>query len=449
MSKDLVAEMCAPSGPHRAWGFTPKLATLALGAAVAVGMGGSAEAARPYIVYSQGVYYVVPQQRYVVPRKKVRRQREPAAEHAKKESAKPIKGPLTIAVSIGEQRVRVYDGLTPIAEAPVSTGTKSHPTPMGVFSVIQKNKWHRSNIYSGAPMPYMQRITWSGVAMHAGVLPGYPASHGCIRLPTEFAIRLWGMTKMGARVIVARRAVAPAEFAHAQLALLKKKPPPPVAEPAMPVNQGAATSEPGLPGKTASAATSMTDGASPADKAPDAAKGEEPKVAPPAEEPVLPLVEFGPPKPLKPGPVAIFVSKKEGKLFVRKGFDPLFDMPVKIARPNEPLGTHVFTATEFQEDGLALRWTALSMPAEASPEPRAERRTARQGREYKPAPKPAVVHREQPTPSAQEALNRIELPQAALDRLAEFMSPGASLTVSDKGLGGETGKGTDFIVLTR
>ena len=77
---------------------------------------------------------------------------------------------------------------------------KGHPTPMGVFSVIQKHKMHHSNIYSGAPMPFMQRITWSGVALHAGVLPGYPASHGCIRMPMAFAVKMWNWTKMGARV---------------------------------------------------------------------------------------------------------------------------------------------------------------------------------------------------------------------------------------------------------
>jgi hypothetical protein len=86
-----------------------------------------------------------------------------------------------------------------------------------VFSVIQKSRWHRSNIYSGAPMPYMQRITWSGVALHAGVLPGYPASHGCIRLPTGFAQQLWGMTKLGARVVVAPRHTPAFEIAHPSL----------------------------------------------------------------------------------------------------------------------------------------------------------------------------------------------------------------------------------------
>src|SRR5262249_30581778 len=101
--------------------------------------------------------------------------------------------------------------------APVSTGMSGHPTPMGVFSVIQKQKWHQSNIYSGAPMPFMQRITWSGVALHAGVLPGYPASHGCIRLPHEFAVRLYGMTKVGARVFVTRDEIRPLAFASPRL----------------------------------------------------------------------------------------------------------------------------------------------------------------------------------------------------------------------------------------
>ena len=91
---------------------------------------------------------------------------------------------------------------------------KGHSTPMGVFSIIQKHKLHHSNIYSGAPMPFMQRITWSGVAMHAGVLPGYPASHGCIRMPMAFAVKMWNWTKMGARVIVTPGEMTPASFSH-------------------------------------------------------------------------------------------------------------------------------------------------------------------------------------------------------------------------------------------
>ena len=85
---------------------------------------------------------------------------------------------------------------------------------MGVFSVIEKHKMHHSNIYSGAPMPFMQRITWSGVAIHAGVLPGYPASHGCIRMPMAFAVKMWNWTKMGARVVVTPGEMSPASFSH-------------------------------------------------------------------------------------------------------------------------------------------------------------------------------------------------------------------------------------------
>src|SRR6202044_4147375 len=115
------------------------------------------------------------------------------------ESAKPH-GPLVIAISINKQNMRIYDSNGFFAETPISTGMRGHPTPMGVFSVVQKEKLHHSNIYSGAPMPYMQRITWSGIAIHAGVLPGHPASHGCIRMPAAFAVRLYAVSKLGAEV---------------------------------------------------------------------------------------------------------------------------------------------------------------------------------------------------------------------------------------------------------
>ena len=122
-----------------------------------------------------------------------------------------------IVVSIPKQRISLYGAGGFHKQGAVSTGTAGFPTPTGVFSVIQKNRYHRSNIYSGAPMPFMQRITWSGVAMHAGVLPGYPASHGCIRLTHQFASELWGMTRMGVRVIVTPDDAQPAEIAHAKL----------------------------------------------------------------------------------------------------------------------------------------------------------------------------------------------------------------------------------------
>jgi L,D-transpeptidase catalytic domain len=123
-----------------------------------------------------------------------------AAEAKKKLAAA---GPVLAVVSLAKQRISVYGRAGLIGQSPVSTGMPGFRTPAGVFSVLQKHKFHRSNIYWNAPMPYMQRITWSGVTLHAGPIPRYPASHGCIRLPHQFAVKLWGLTKIGARVVVA------------------------------------------------------------------------------------------------------------------------------------------------------------------------------------------------------------------------------------------------------
>jgi hypothetical protein len=135
----------------------------------------------------------------------------------KPEEAAAPTGPMFFVVSLGRQHVSVYsnDGL--YARAPISTGMPGHPTPMGIFNILGKERLHHSNIYSGAPMPFMQRITWSGVAMHEGALPGYPASHGCIRLPGDFAKRMFGVTQGNERVIITRQDIAPAPFSHAKL----------------------------------------------------------------------------------------------------------------------------------------------------------------------------------------------------------------------------------------
>ena len=121
-------------------------------------------------------------------------------------------GPLVLVVSIGKQTVTVYDDNKVIAKSPISSGMSGHPTPTGIFSILEKNRYHYSNLYGGAPMPFMQRVTNSGVAMHAGDLPGYPASHGCIRLPYRFAQSLFGITDVGARVIISDEDLTPAEF---------------------------------------------------------------------------------------------------------------------------------------------------------------------------------------------------------------------------------------------
>ncbi|WP_019051542.1 L,D-transpeptidase family protein [Sphingobium xenophagum] len=106
-------------------------------------------------------------------------------------------GPLYLIISLERQRVHVYRGDRLIGAASVSTGTKGHRTPTGSFPILQKRQWHRSNLYSNAPMPFMQRLTWDGIALHAGHNPGYPASHGCIRLPYAFARQLFALTQIG------------------------------------------------------------------------------------------------------------------------------------------------------------------------------------------------------------------------------------------------------------
>ena len=116
--------------------------------------------------------------------------RDVGVEPRKPAEAKPVGGPLFAILSLSEQHISIYNGAGLVARSKVSTGMPGHRTPTGIFSIIGRERWHHSNIYSGAPMPYMQRITWSGVALHLGVVPGYPASHGCIRLPSGFAERL-------------------------------------------------------------------------------------------------------------------------------------------------------------------------------------------------------------------------------------------------------------------
>ena len=108
----------------------------------------------------------------------------------------------------------VYRNGVRIGRSTVSTGTKGHPTPTGMFTILQKKVSHESNIYKGAQMPHMQRLTWTGIAMHAGHLPGYPASHGCVRLPVDFAEKLYSVTNNGTSVIITDDKFAPGETAE-------------------------------------------------------------------------------------------------------------------------------------------------------------------------------------------------------------------------------------------
>ena len=123
-------------------------------------------------------------------------------------------GPLLIVASITEQVAYVYRNGIRIARSSVSTGRPGHRTPTGVFTILEKEVHHTSSIYKGAEMPYMERVTWGGIALHAGDLPGYPDSHGCVRLPLEFSKLLFGVTMKGATVIIADAHSAPATTVH-------------------------------------------------------------------------------------------------------------------------------------------------------------------------------------------------------------------------------------------
>jgi hypothetical protein len=258
-------------------------------------------------------------------------------------------------------------------------------------------------------MPYMQRITWSGIALHAGVLPGYPASHGCIRLSNDFAIRLWRLTKRGTRVIIAREDVQPVEIANPHLFVPKPK----------------AASE----SETATVAGSGTTAHSSAPAA--LVRGDERAFA---------MLRVAPQKVV---PISVFVSRKLSRLFVRQGLTPVLDIPVEIHNPEEPLGTHVFTAMESQKDSASIRWTVVSMPREFSQASAGttKERKAPGERAAETAPPVSLPD------SANAALDRIEIPQDVVEQISELLTPGSSLIISDNGMSSETREDTDFIVL--
>ena len=129
--------------------------------------------------------------------------------------------PVMAIVSIRSQRVTLYDTEGWILRAPVSTGIGGRETPAGVFAVVEKEKDHHSNMYDDASMPNMQRITWNGIALHGGPLPGYAASHGCVRMPFGFAERLFDKTRIGMRVIISPDDAEPVEFSHPSLLVPK------------------------------------------------------------------------------------------------------------------------------------------------------------------------------------------------------------------------------------
>jgi len=413
------------------------------------------------------------------------------AEHVSKEPFGNIpKGPLQIFISINQQKLHVYSDGVHVADSSIATGVPSLPTPLGAFSVIQKQVFHRSNIYSNAPMPYMQRITWSGVALHEGENIGHRASHGCIRMPHDFAVRLYSLTRLGARVIIADPELKPVEFADPHLFVHKDRPPDqaaaePAAQQSIKTAQaadGSKTIDAG-PAEAASAVqpaelglrvsndavaaasdppagdppkSDASKSGAPAAAAADApaSTASEHKAEPAAPGAIAPVVVTpSVAAPAKKTPIAIFISRKEKKIYVRRDFEPLFEAAITIEHPDEPLGTHVFTAMELQDDHTTFRWTAVSLPGEPPKPTRTSKNEKKSekhasGRRHDEAGEKAVGDLPPPQ-TPQQALARIDIPQDAIDYISDLMVPGSSLIVSDQGLGDETGEGTDFIVVTR
>ncbi len=383
-------------------------------------------------------------------------------EHASKEPFGTIpKGPVQIIISIDQQQLHLYSDGTQVANALVATGVPAHPTPVGVFSVIQKSLLHHSNIYSGAPMPYMQRITWSGVALHEGGNLGHPASHGCVRMPHDFATRLWVLTRLGARVIVALPELRPENFADPHLFVHKDKPTPPVpTASAPPAEKPIKTAQTVDGGKTIDAPAAKPDEGAvrtaipTASEVPPTNKSGATDATPAGQAAAPVLVPVPPSKPIEIAravaklPISIFVSRKDKKIYVRQDFSPLFDAPIAVTHPDQLLGTHVFTAMQYLDDRSSFRWNVISLPGEPPKQlrnPANEKRFVQRRDQRVNVPPPVLL----PPQTAAEALARIEIPADVIDQISQLIVPGSSLIVSDQGLGDETGEGTDFIVVTR
>jgi len=405
--------------------------------------------------------------------------------------------PVMAIVSLHTQRVTVYDANGWILRAPVSSGQKGRETPAGIFAVIQKEAEHYSNLYDDAFMPHMQRITWSGIALHGGPLPGYPASHGCVRMPFDFAERLFDVTRPGMRVIVAPTDVAPIEIAHpvlfqpkpgaGALAAARTAEADEAAKKADQARLAAGTAfreaaQATVPARVAenlklraeaqlAAAETALGSAIPAaakeqaerDKAQAIAriaalqvqlanaKAElQPKqdavtrtreAAAIAETARAAAAEAARQVAREFEPVSVLISRKTQRLYVRQAFEPILESPVTILDADRPIGTHVFTAMERTNSDTDMRWSVVSLDGGHSQsgvvEPQGRARGGH-GRDVEPV----LTDRD----SAKTALDRIVIPQDALDRIAG-LAPRSSLIVTDEALSSETGKGTDFVVL--
>jgi hypothetical protein len=409
-------------------------------------------------------------------------------------ASEPVE-PIMAIVSLRNQRITAYDAKGWVLWAPVSSGQKGRETPAGIFSVIEKQVEHYSNLYDDAYMPHMQRITWSGIALHGGPLPGHPASHGCVRMPYDFAKRLFGLTRLGMRVIVAPSDVAPVEIVHPALFPTQPRAGTVAAARAAEADEAARKADQArLATVTASReaaratmrvaenlklgaeaqlaadrAVTSAGSAEAKEQAEDAkakaaaraaeleaqwaaAKAElQPKfdalgsareAAVVAENARVVAAEAARKAALDLEPVSVFISRKTQRLYVRQAFQPILESPVTIRDTDRPIGTHVFTAIERTGSDVDMRWSVVSLNGGhadvGSDKPHGTTRGSR-GRGVEPmATDPG---------SAKAALDRIAIPQDALDRIAGISSPRSSLIISDEELSSETGKDTEFVVI--
>src|SRR5262245_60774431 len=348
-------------------------------------------------------------------------------------------------VSIKSQKVTIYDADGWILSAPVSTGTKGRETPAGVFAVVEKNKDHRSNMYDDAWMPNMLRITWNGIALHGGPLPGYPASHGCVRMPFGFAEKLFDRIRMNTRIIISPNDAEPVEFSHPSLfvpnpealaaararadklareadeaAKMSKQAKKAAAKTATLRNLDQANTR----AKAELTAAERRLAAAKTDQAKARAEDQQQKAAARAAElrTQLDAAKAARDAKLALEPVSVFISRATQKLYVRRNtherlpdggemFDATIEVPIAIRNPDRPIGTHVITAVASTDAGL--RWTAVTVDG---------------------------------ANDAKDALDRVTIPQEVIDRIAPTALPRSAIIISDEPLHRETNYRTEFVV---
>ena len=384
-----------------------------------------------------------------------------------------LEGPLQIMVSKDLQELKIYDGGVVVATSRVSTGKAGHSTPTGIFSILEKKRSHFSNIYDSAPMPFMQRLTWSGIALHASnSVPSYPASHGCVRLPNDFAKTLFSITRRGGHVLITDREITPQRIVHA--ALFK----PSVVVPDTPLLSDAGL-RPGLiEAGDKSVEVAMTD-PKPEIVTPVVERTEQDPIrilitrrgeremlidlqtlltslgydagvadGQHGKQTVTAIRAFQLAEGLKedgmvtPELVAAVYAKAgkgtppNGQILVRQKFKPLLEEPITIRNPEMALGTHFLLAREVDVEKGKAEWYGVSVDNQLS-----AATLKRLG---------IATEADATTPDAlAKTLDRLDIPEDMRLRVSGLMGEGASLSISDTGLGPETGDGTDFITVTR